>query len=151
SGVPLQFYLNQDSNDRRMAAWHRGYSWAGAEPGTRQAYLWGVPLGDRPWRSRCKDYLYLQWLYRRRMLNTFDLNDKTMPEYLRRYNRYQPDALVAYTNPLYSFARWLDERNLVPFSPRSVLVGAEKLHPFQRELIERVFRAPVFETYGSRE
>ncbi len=58
---------------------------------------------------------------------------------------------MAYTNPLYSFARWLDERNLVPFSPRSIVVCAEKLHQFQRELIERVFRAPVFETYGSRE
>jgi phenylacetate-CoA ligase len=31
------------------------------------------------------------------------------------------------------------------------VVGAEKLHGFERELIERVFAAPVFETYGSRE
>jgi phenylacetate-CoA ligase len=31
------------------------------------------------------------------------------------------------------------------------VVGAEKLHPFQRQLIERVFRTQVFETYGSRE
>src|SRR5690606_21936692 len=33
----------------------------------------------------------------------------------------------------------------------SIVVGAEKLHDFQRDLIERVFEAPVFETYGSRE
>ena len=151
SGVPLQFCLNQDSNDRRMAAWHRGYAWAGAAPGTRQLYLWGVPLGEQPWRIRCKDYLYQQVLYRRKVLNTFSLNDTTFPEYLRRFNRYRPDVLVAYTNPLYSFARWLEERKLVPFSPRSIVVGAEKLHHFQRELIERVFNASVFETYGSRE
>src|SRR5262249_25984262 len=43
------------------------------------------------------------------------------------------------------------ERGLAAWSPRSIVVGAEKLHPFQRELIERVFRAPVFETYGARE
>jgi phenylacetate-CoA ligase len=151
SGTPLQFYLNEDSDDRRMAAWHRGYSWAGAGPGTRQVYLWGVALGDRPWRARLKDHLYQTWLYRRRVLNTFDLNDDTMSQYLRRYNRCRPDALVAYTNPLYAFARWLDENKLTPYSPRSIVVGAEKLHGFQRELIERVFRAPVFETYGSRE
>src|SRR5690606_25431630 len=35
--------------------------------------------------------------------------------------------------------------------PRSVIVGAEKLYPFQRKLIEEAFAAPVFETYGSRE
>jgi phenylacetate-coenzyme A ligase PaaK-like adenylate-forming protein len=151
SGVPLQFDLSRDSNDRRMAAWHRGYAWGGAELGTRQVYLWGVALGDRPWQARCKDYLYQEWLYRRRVLNTFDLNDRTMPEYLRRYNQYRPEVLVAYTNPLYAFARWLDERKMAPFSPRSIVLGAEKVHGFQRELIERVFRAPVFETYGSRE
>jgi phenylacetate-CoA ligase len=40
---------------------------------------------------------------------------------------------------------------LRPYTPASVIVGAEKLHDFQRQLIERVFQAPVFETYGSRE
>ena len=109
SGVPLQFYLNQDSNDRRMAAWHRGYGWAGAEPGIRQVYLWGVPLGDRTWLARSKDYLYEQWLYRRQVLNTFDLNDATMPEYLHRYNRYRPDCTCGlHKSPL--FVRTLARR-----------------------------------------
>jgi phenylacetate-CoA ligase len=151
TGTPLQFYLNADSNDRRMAAWHRGYSWAGAAPGTRQVYLWGVPLGERPWRARWKDHFYQRWIYRRQMLNTFNLNETTMSDYLRKFDNYHPDVLVAYTNPLYAFARWLDENKRAPYSPRSIVVGAEKLHGFQRELIERVFRAPVFETYGSRE
>src|SRR5690606_14477809 len=35
SGVPLQFALDRAGNQRRMAAWHRGYGWAGAAPGTR--------------------------------------------------------------------------------------------------------------------
>jgi len=37
------------------------------------------------------------------------------------------------------------------FRPKSIVVGAEKLHDFEREVIERAFAAPVFETYGSRE
>ena len=45
----------------------------------------------------------------------------------------------------------LEARGCVPPAPRSVVVGAEKLHDFQRVTIERVFRAPVFETYGCRE
>src|SRR5437868_11292640 len=58
SGVPLHFDLDPDSNDRRYGAWHRGYAWAKAAPGTKQLYLWGVGLGKISRLRRCKDYLY---------------------------------------------------------------------------------------------
>jgi phenylacetate-CoA ligase len=150
SGTPLHFDLDLDSDARRMAAWHRGYSWAGAKPGTKQLYLWGAPTGSRPWWKRCKDQLY-QLLYRRLVFNSFELSEERLPSLLRRLNRYRPDVIVAYTGPLVEFARMLSERQFVPNAPRSIIVGAEKLHPFQRDLIQEVFRAPVFETYGSRE
>lgn len=151
SGTPLHFAYNADSDDRRVAASHRGYGWANAGPGTRSVFLWGVPLGHGTLRNRWKDWLHSRVLYRRTTLNTFDLSEETLPVFLRRFNRAQPDALVAYVNPLFEFARGLERRGLEPHSPRSIVVGAEKLHGFQRETIERVFRAPVFETYGSRE
>lgn len=151
SGTPLKFFLDVDSNDRRMAAWHRGYDWAGAGPGTRQLYLWGVPLVDQNRRQQWKDYLYNRWIYRRRIENSFQLSAETVPQFVRILNRFRPDSLVAYTNPIYFVARTMDELGVQPFSPKSIVVGAEKLHDFQREVIERVFRAPVFETYGSRE
>lgn len=150
TGVPLTFDLNTDSHDRRVAAMHRGYSWAEAGPGTKQLYLWGVPLGQQSAWRRWKDRLY-NVLLRRLVLNSFDLTEGQVPVFLDRLNRYRPDVIVAYTNPLYVFARCLEERVVKPFSPRSIVVGAEKLYPFQRQLIERVFQAPVSETYGSRE
>jgi phenylacetate-CoA ligase len=150
NGVPLQFDLDTDSHDRRTAAWHRGYDWAGAGPGTRQLYLWGVPLGKQPRWKRLKDGLYNR-MNRRLVLNSFRLSEERVADFARRLNRYRPDAIVAYTNPLYAFARCLRERGLRPFSPRAIVVGAERLYDFQRELIEEVFAAPVFETYGSRE
>jgi phenylacetate-CoA ligase len=85
------------------------------------------------------------------MTNSFHMNDGNIAWYLNQLNAVRPQCIVAYTNPLYTFARSIEEQGLHPFSPRSIIVGAEKLHGFQRELIERVFRAPVFETYGSRE
>ena len=150
SGVPLQLDLNMESHERRVAATYRGYSWAGAGPGTRQFFFWGVPLGNRTWKQRTKDRLY-DWVNRRTTINTFEFSRARVPVFLRQLNRYRPDAIVAYTNPLYAFARVLEEEKLIPYSPRTIVLGAEKLYPFQRELIERVFRAPVFETYGARE
>lgn len=150
SGAPLQFDLDLSSYDWRVAAWHRGYAWGNAAPGTKQLYLWGVPLGDRSRWSRCKDRMY-NALYRRRVLNSFELSEHSTPRFLATINRIRPDVIVAYTNPLYTFARLVEERGLKVVAPKSIIVGAEKLHDFQRDLIERVFGAPVFETYGCRE
>jgi phenylacetate-CoA ligase len=150
SGMPLHFDLDTDSNDRRTAAWHRGYSWAGAAPGTKQFYLWGVDLRHHSRARQWKEKLFNQ-LHRKRVFSSFDLTEQNIPRIVDELNRYRPDAIVAYTKPLYELARCLRERNVKPFSPKSIVVGAEKLHDFERALIEQIFAAPVFETYGSRE
>src|SRR5205823_5583104 len=115
-----------------------------------ELYLWSVPLGEHPWWRRGKERAYNR-LYRKVVLNTFELSEARVPSYLKCLNRYRPDTIIAYTHSLYVFARALDERRLSPYRPKSIIVGAEKLHPFERELIEKVFQAPVFETYGCRE
>lgn len=150
TGVPLVFDLDPRSNDRRMAAWHRGYGWASAGLGTRQWYLWGSAVGNVSRWKKLKDAAY-HALYRRRIVSCFGMSDARIADYVNDFNRTRPDCIVAYTNPLYEFARTIEERGLCHWKPRSIVVGAEKLHSFQRELIERVFEAPVFETYGSRE
>lgn len=151
SGVPLQFDLDHDSHDRRTAAWHRGYGWAGAAPGTRQLHLWGVPSGFRSGGARLKDRLY-HALYRRRIVSCMEMDDGFAARFAAQADRERPDAIVAYTSPLHEVARRLEADGVEPVHrPRAIVVGAEALHPFQRERIERVFRAPVFETYGSRE
>jgi phenylacetate-CoA ligase len=151
TGLPLQFDLDHGSNDRRTAAAHRAYAWAGAAPGTKQLYLWGAPIGPRPWRARLKDRLY-HGLHRRHVVSCFDMGDDLAVRFAAEIDRRRPDAIVAYTNPLYEAAQRLERTGGTPsHRPGAIIVGAEKIHPFQRELIERVFKAPVFETYGSRE
>jgi phenylacetate-CoA ligase len=151
SGVPLTFALDHGSNDRRMAAWHRGYGWAGAAPGTKQVHLWGVPIEGRPFKKRLKDRLY-NALYRRDFVSCFGMGDGFAARFVCRIERARPDVIVAYTNPLYGVACQLDAAGMHPaYSPSAIVLGAEKVHPFQREKIQSVFGAPVFETYGSRE
>lgn len=150
TGEPLHFDLNADSNDRRVAMTYRGYGWAGAAPGTKQLHIWGTALGNVPYWKRVKANLHRAF-DRQMVLSCFDFTPENMASHAIRMNRYRPEVIVAYTNPLYEFARFLEERGITPHRPRSLVVGAEKLHTFQRETIERVFGAPVFETYGSRE
>ncbi len=150
SGEPLQFDLDSGSNDRRTAMMYRGYGWAHGAPGTRQLFIWGTALGSVPKWKRLKMDLHHAF-DRHLVLSCFEFTPDKMRQHWERMNRYRAEVIVAYTNPLYEFARFLKRESLVPVSPRSIIVGAEKLHDFQRSLIEDVFRAPVFETYGSRE
>ncbi len=151
SGSPLQFTISEDADDRRVAATFRGYGWAGAPPGAKQSYLWGVRLGQTTRRQQWKDYLYSRRLYRRDMMNSFELTESNATKFVRRINKFRPRVLVGYTNPLFVLARAIQEQGLDVHHPSSIIVGAEKLHEFQRIQIERSFGSPVFETYGSRE
>src|SRR5690606_11080487 len=84
------------------------------------------------------------------ILNTFDFREDRIKEYVAAWNRCRSQAIVAYTGPLYAFARAVLERGMTLSPPRSEMMGAEKLHEFKRTLIESVVGAPVYETYGSR-
>ena len=150
SGEPLQFDLDSGSNDRRVAMTHRGYGWAGAAPGTKQLFIWGTPVGKVPRWKRIKMDLHHRF-DRHLILSCFEFTPDRMRQHFEHMNRYRAEVIVAYTNPLYEFARFLKQEGLTPAKPKSIVVGAEKLHAFQRELIEEVFGAPIFETYGSRE
>ncbi|TWT82758.1 Phenylacetate-coenzyme A ligase [Planctomycetes bacterium CA13] len=151
TGTPLRFTIEAEANDRRVAATFRGYTWGGASPGTKQSYLWGVPLQPLSFRQRLKEHAYSRALYRRDMMNSFNLSQSTIETYIRRINRYRPTVIIAYTTPLFLLAKSIQTLGANVHQPQSIIVGAEKLHDFQREQIERSFGAPVFETYGSRE
>jgi phenylacetate-CoA ligase len=65
--------------------------------------------------------------------------------------RMRPHAILAYTQALASFARWVVERGLRDWPDIRVVCCAEALMPRDREALERAFGPDVFETYGSRE
>jgi phenylacetate-CoA ligase len=150
TGIPLHFALDNGSNDRRVAATYRGYTWAGAGPGTKQLHLWGGVLQEQTRFRRYKDLLYHR-LHRRKLVDVFRAASDHVFRFWKELEAYRPRAIVAYANAIYEVARAFEEHGLRPHKPISVIVGAEKLHAFQRVVVERVFSAPVFETYGSRE
>ncbi len=150
SGEPLQFDLDTGSNDRRTALMYRGYGWAGGAPGTKQLYVWGSHVGNVPMWKRWKADLHHR-IDRHLILSCFEFTPEKMREHLQRWNRYRPEVVVGYTNPLYEFARYCESIGERPHAPKSIIVGAEKLHDFQRVTLEQILGAPVFETYGSRE
>ena len=150
TGAPLQFDYTPESYAWRVAATKRGYGWAGCEDGLKQAYIWGVAIGDVPRLTRLKENAH-HWLIRQRYFNCFEFDEPRMASCLQALNRYRPDYLVGYTNPLCNFAEFIRREGGRRFAPKAVITGAEKLHDFQRATLREVFGCPVFNTYGSRE
>src|SRR5574341_463296 len=58
TGQPFHFAYTKESYAWRVAMSKRGYSWAGAYPGARQAYIWGIQLGKVSRIKQLKERLH---------------------------------------------------------------------------------------------
>ena len=150
TGQPFRFELDVESNTRREAIMWRGYGWLGAGLGQKTLYLWGADIGQPTLLKSIKNRLYHRF-YNRKMMNSFAMNTSNMHTYVEDINSYRPIALVSYVNPLYELSRYIIEHKMEVFSPKSILTGAEPLHEFQREVIEKAFNCEVYDTFGCRE
>jgi phenylacetate-CoA ligase len=116
------------------------------------AVLWGAShdlRGRGNLYARTKNLL----LHRRIPMDAFALTNGKMDNFAEIMVRKKPTMILAYANAVYGFARYLDE---IGFPARKIglkgiVSSAEKLHDFQRDLIEEVFGCKVFDRLGSRE
>jgi phenylacetate-CoA ligase len=150
TGEPLRFGYTRESYERRTAVMWRGYRWAGARMGRRTLYLWGGAVGNPGWRQRTKERLF-HAAFARRMLDSFTMSESNMASYAAAIGRYRPEIVVGYVDPLVRLAEWMLATGCEPHRPQAILTGAEALSGPQREIIERAFRAPAYNTYGCRE
>ncbi|WP_456406410.1 phenylacetate--CoA ligase family protein [Thiolapillus sp.] len=151
TGAPLQFEYTPESDQWRQAVTRRGYAWAGAIGGIKQVYIWGVSLGKEPLIQKLKQNLH-HLILRHRYFNSFSCNQESMRHWQRDIEKYDPKVIVGYTNPLYTFAKFINDRaSAALIHPDSIITAAENLFDYQRVEIEKAFHAPVFHSYGSRE
>ena len=152
TGVPLELDYDRRSYDRRVAIRRRGYRWAGCQDGDRVGYVWGVPLGNVSRRQLVKERIH-HLVLRQHYINSFALRQETLSSAIDELARFRPQVLVGYTMPLYHLGRHLIEtgRPWPGPPPRGIITAAEKVFPNQRQVLEKAFGAPVFNSYGTRE
>ena len=151
TGTPLHFEYTPESDQWRQAVTRRGYSWAGVAGGVKQVHIWGVSLQKESLLQKFKQNLHHKIL-RQKYLNSFNCDQETMLRWQAEIENFQPKVIVGYTNPLYTFAKFVNNQPTPPhIHPNSIITAAENLFDYQREEIEKAFGAPVFHSYGSRE
>lgn len=150
SGEPLIFYFGRSRQASDAAGRMRARRWWGVEPGDREVYLWGSPveLNKTDRIKAIRDRLVNQLL-----LNAFAMSKQNMDRYLEAIRAWRPKAVYGYASSLALLSAHAQSRGVTLGNPalRVVSTTGEPLFPHERELIERVFGAPVSVEYGARD
>ncbi len=150
SGEPARFVQDAHYHAWTIAVKLHFDDWTGYQLGDRKVVLWGsvrdVDGSANPLRTRVG-----RWLSNETWLGAFCLSDEDMLAHARAINNFRPVQLLAYAESAYELSRFIEQADMRVYSPRSIMTSAGMLFPSMRDTIERVFRTPVFDRYGSRE
>lgn len=148
TGTPVEFYQDLAYHRRMLADQMRHVTWTGLPWWTPRAYVWGADRDSRAHEGvwgRMKDGLLGV-----SFLNSFRAADDDYRRFARQCAARRTPLLIGYASALDHFARVLEDAPGT-WRPKAIQSSAERLTPAMRERIERVFEAPVFDRYGSRE
>ena len=147
TGEPIILYQDGDYFAWNTATKILFDEWAGRKMGERMVSICGTLQDILKSGQGFKLYLR-QKLSGITILNTNRMSEKDKYQYVQRINRIKPSIILAYNHEL---TRFIQEHNLSVYSPRAVMSTGGVLYPEVQARIEEVFKAPVFNCYGSRE
>ena len=150
TGEPVIFYQDKPYLEWATANKILFNEWAGRKIGDLMVKLWGSFRDALKGGQGFKGYLRQQ-LSGVTVLNSNRMTEKNMYEYAQRINNIKPCLILAYTSSIDEFAHFIRKNHLSIYSPQAIMTSAGVLYPEVRARIEEVFRAPVFNRYGSRE
>lgn len=151
TGEPVILYQDRFYHDWSFAAKILFDSWAGRKIGEPMVKLWSSTQDILREGFGLKEY-FRQQLYGLTMLNCLEMKEEDMNEYVKKINAIKPKLILAYTNSMNLFARFIQEHQLTIHPVRAIMTSSGVLFPEIRSRIEEVFHTTsIFDRYGSRE
>lgn len=150
TGIPLKFYVTPEYSSWDWASRWRARNWFGVRIGDPEVAIWGRPLHSR--FKRLKDVIKAR-IRNTLLVSGFEYSDKIMAQHARKITRFQPAYIYGYSSSIYYLALYIREKHpsLKWKRLKAIFVTAETLLPFQRKVVEDVFRVPVANEYGCSE
>ena len=108
TGVALTTYFDRDWRETARADALRSNQWAGCFHGMKMASLWGNPPLPKTFKQRLRAALIDRFVY----LDTIDLNERSIEDFIARWRREQPEILFGHSHSLYILARYLTEKRV---------------------------------------
>jgi phenylacetate-CoA ligase len=149
TGEPVVVKYNAESRHWRDATRWRGYGWGGYRIGMRALHYWGFAPPPNSWMHRRK--IWLDRRFKRDLyIDCTPRGEGALFAAVKQLEAFEPQVIVAYAAGAATLAKFVNEHKLRTWRDISVLVGAERLWPQDREAINEAFGS-AFETYGCRE
>lgn len=147
TGVALTTYFDRRWLEARTADAMRSDQWAGYYHGMKVASLWGNPPVAKSFKERVRRRLIDRFVY----LDTIDVNDRSIADFVARWRREKPEVLFGHSHSLYILARYLLARRIADLRPRGIVSTSMMLLEPERTVIEEAFGCKVTDRYGCEE
>ena len=141
TGQPFQFYINNDAYSMWVAKGIRGWQWMGYQLGDSYAKLSQNPR--QGFTKKAQDILN-----RSRYLFIEHLSEKHYEKVCAELSKYNPDFIRCYPDPLLFLAKYILINNIKGINPKAINTTGNILYPEAREIIEKAFKAPVYDSYS---
>jgi len=79
------------------------------------------------------------------------MTPSSVQHFLDQWNRIKPGLMIGYVGAVAEVARIVESMGMRVTPPKAIAVTAAPLTPTERDFIERVFQAPVYDHYRSAE
>lgn len=145
TGRPLLVY--NDRSAPTAALWWRVYGWWGVHPGDDSALIYRQKYTGVGRLVHIAQW----WPTRQVLLDARGTTEADIDRFLRELTRVRPSLLAGYVEGVNEFARHVQASAAKVPRMKAVSVTASMIHAGQRELIEAVLGAPVYDTYRSAE
>lgn len=149
TGMPLLFYKNTATRDFTWGSYNRWYGWMGISPNDKVAVLWGARTVMTE-KKTIKDR-FISSFGNKLTINSFCLNDNTLPDVAKQILKFQPVILRGYLSAVFQLAIYFKEHHLTIPSLKAISTTTETLLPIYRNYIEEAFGVRMFDQYGCGE
>lgn len=149
TGMPLLFYKNTATRDFTWGSYNRWNGWMGISPNDKVAVLWGARTVMTE-KKTIKDR-FISSFGNKLTINSFSLNDNTLPDVAKQILKFQPIILRGYLSAVFQLAIYFKEHHLTIPSLKAISTTTETLLPIYRNYIEEVFGVRMFDQYGCGE
>ncbi|MEL0105639.1 MAG: AMP-binding protein [Rhodospirillaceae bacterium] len=149
TGDPLKIMMDDAFNGRTHAnTWY--YLWTvGFAP---EAHLSIRLHGNTIDQELVDQGQFWSWEGKRLTMSVYHIDETTAAVYVQAINAHEPEYIHAYPSALAILCRYIENQNLqVTHTLKWAFVDSETLHPWQKELFQRVLKCEVFSVYGHTE
>jgi phenylacetate-CoA ligase len=150
SGTPLTFLLGNERVSHDVAEKWRATRWWDVDIGDKEIVAWGSPI---ELGAQDKVRILRDKLFRSTLIPAFDMDENKLLGFIDQIQRIHPPMLFGYPSVFSLIAKLALSKkiDLTQLGIKVVFVTSERLYPYQREIIEEAFGAPVANGYGSRD